>query len=132
MENALLYILKVNGLLVVFYFAYYVFLRKETFFQSNRWFLLLGIVSSFIFPLISFTNVIWIAQEPFVSNPTYTTPITSLQVEPIKEAFNWNILLLTCYIMVSFFFLAQLTIEVFSFFKMVKKGTKKKSDNIIF
>ncbi|HJS00750.1 MAG TPA: M56 family metallopeptidase [Flavobacterium sp.] len=131
MENVLFYFLKVNGLLLVFYFAYYLFLRKETFFQSNRLFLLLGIVSSFIFPLISFTNVIWIEPEPIIQSTATYNPIRNFQVVPTKEPFNWNKLLFSCYTIVSFFFLAKLSIEITSFFKIIKNGKKSKADNIV-
>ncbi|NJM79621.1 MAG: M56 family peptidase, partial [Flavobacterium sp.] len=112
MEELFQYFIKVNGLLIVFYIAYYIFLRKETFFQSNRWFLLLGIVSSFIFPLISFTNVIWIEPAPIVQNTNFYPTTTSFQVEPIIEKFNWNKLLFISYILVSIFFLTKLAIEI--------------------
>ncbi len=131
MEAVFLYLLKVNGLLVVFYLAYYLLLSKETFFQSNRWFLLLGIASSFIFPLISFTHIIWIEPEPIIENTNFYTTTIPFQAEPIVEKFNWNKLLFVSYILVSLFFLTKLTIEIFSFFKIIKKGNKLKTENIV-
>lgn len=47
------YILKVNLCWVLFYFTYRVFLHKYTFFRLNRAFLLLALLTSFIFPLIT-------------------------------------------------------------------------------
>ncbi|NHN25175.1 hypothetical protein FIA58_005725 [Flavobacterium jejuense] len=131
MENVLFYFLKVNGLLLVFYLAYYIFLRKETFFQSNRWFLLLGIMSAFVFPLISFTTIIWIEPEPIIQSSVTYSPIRNFESQPIEEPFNWNILLFTCYTIVSLFFLTKLTVEIASFFKIIKNGKKSKSDNIV-
>jgi len=57
MENFLLYFAKVNGLIFVFYLLYLVFLRKETFYVGNRWYLLIGLVTSVVLPLVTFTTV---------------------------------------------------------------------------
>ena len=66
MENWLIYFAKVNGLLVVFYLMYFLFLKKETFFTSNRWYLLLGLISSFVLPLITFTKTVWVESKPAI------------------------------------------------------------------
>ena len=60
MENLLEYILKSSGLIAIFFLAYTLLLRKETFFKSNRWFLLLGLLTSVILPLVTFKKVIWV------------------------------------------------------------------------
>lgn len=46
------YLLKSCGIIVVFYFFYSVFLRKDTFFKCNRLFLLSGLIFAAILPLI--------------------------------------------------------------------------------
>lgn len=128
----MLYILKVNGLLLVFYFAYHFLLRKETFFQSNRIFLLLGIATSFVLPLLSFTTIIWVDPEPLATSYTYETlPLGSFENQIEAEPFNWNQFLFSCYILVCIFFLGKLLIELFSFFRIIKKGTKIKSEKIV-
>ena len=130
MENVFFYFLKVNGLLIVFYFAYLLFLRKETFFQSNRWYLLLGIVSAFILPLITFTTIVWVTPEPFDPNTTYYDGSNySFPTTAVEEPFDWNQFLLLCYILISLFFLTKLAIEVVSFFKIIRKGKKIKVEN---
>lgn len=128
----MLYILKVNGLLLVFYFAYHFLLRKETFFQSNRIFLLLGIATSFVLPLLSFTTIIWVDPEPISTSYVYENiPLGSFENQVETEPFNWNQFLFSCYILVCIFFLGKLLIELFSFFRIIKKGTKIKSEKIV-
>ena len=128
----MLYILKVNGLLLVFYFAYHFLLRKETFFQSNRIFLLLGISTSFVLPLLSFTTIIWVDPEPISTSYVYENiPLGSFENQVETEPFNWNQFLFSCYILVCIFFLGKLLIELFSFFRIIKKGTKIKSEKIV-
>ena len=132
MENVFFYFLKVNGLLIVFYFAYLLFLRKETFFQSNRWYLLLGIVSAFILPLITFTTIVWVTPEPFDPNTTYYDGSNySFPTTAVEEPFDWNQFLFLCYILISLFFLTKLAIEVVSFFKIIRKGKKIKVENMV-
>ncbi len=46
------YLLKTSALVAIFYLCYKLFLERDTFFESNRWFLLIGLVSSFIIPFL--------------------------------------------------------------------------------
>lgn len=46
------YLLKVSALIGLFYLAYILLLQRETFFQLNRWFLLLGIPFAFCLPFV--------------------------------------------------------------------------------
>src|SRR5690606_14813038 len=48
------YILLANIYLAVFYTFYYLFLRKETFFKTNRFFLLFSLFFAFILPMANF------------------------------------------------------------------------------
>ena len=80
METIFVYFLKSSGLLVLFFISYHALLRKETFFNSNRWFLLSGLVTSAVLPLLVYTKVIWIA--PAVSTFDYSlVPSTTVSME---------------------------------------------------
>src|SRR5690606_9444091 len=75
METFFTYFIKVSVLVSLFYLSYSLLLKKETFFGKNRWFLLLGLVSSLFIPLISITKTVWIepqAVEVF-QEPIYFT-----------------------------------------------------------
>ena len=130
METLLLYFIKVNGLLIVFYLAYYFLLRKETFFQSNRWFLLIGILSSFLLPLITYTEIVWIEPEPIVYTSNTFIPITNFETSVITEPFDWQFFLTSAYILVSLAFLIKILIELISFIKIIKNGNKIKTEGI--
>ncbi|WP_281233388.1 M56 family metallopeptidase [Flavobacterium gelatinilyticum] len=67
MEALYLYIAKSAGLLLLFYGAYYFLLRKETFFSSNRWFLISGLIISAVLPFLSFKRIVWIDAEPLTN-----------------------------------------------------------------
>ena len=44
------YLLKVSAVVAIFYISYKLFLQRDTFFEQNRWFLLLGLMTSFRIP----------------------------------------------------------------------------------
>lgn len=77
MEALFIYLIKSSGLIVLFYLAYFFMLRKETFFNSNRWFLLAGLITSVLLPFVVITKIIW--------------------VEPATTPMNWSNIPLTNY-----------------------------------
>lgn len=95
MENVCIYLIKASGLIALFYLAYMLLLRKETFFTANRWFLLLGLITSSVLPLFFITKIIWV--EPTTelldwSNIPVTTSVTAPELE-----INWHLVLACIY-----------------------------------
>lgn len=58
MSELLLYLIKANIALCLFYFAYQLGLRRLTFYTLNRYFLLSGIVFSSLFPLVDVNDFV--------------------------------------------------------------------------
>ena len=58
MENFLIYLLKASTGIVLFYLFYYLVLRKETFYVSNRLYLIAGLVLAVLLPAfpVSYTT----------------------------------------------------------------------------
>ncbi|MNS04213.1 BlaR1 peptidase M56 [compost metagenome] len=84
MEALFIYLIKSSGLIGLFYLAYYFMLRKETFFNNNRWFLLAGLFTSVILPLVFITKIVWIEATP--SNIDWSgVPITTYDEEKSFE-----------------------------------------------
>src|SRR5690554_1799575 len=54
------YLIKANALLIFFGIFYLIFLRKETFYQLNRWYFIGSILVSITAPLITYTKTILI------------------------------------------------------------------------
>lgn len=95
MENGFIYLIKASGLIGLFYIAYFLLLRKETFFNSNRWFLLLGLITSSILPLFFITKIIWV--EPTTDSFDWSTiPVTTSVTAPEPEI-NWYLVLACVY-----------------------------------
>jgi hypothetical protein len=61
MEPIAIYLLKSCSLLLLFYC---VPLYCETFFTANRWFLLAGLVTSVVLPLVVLLKIIWVDPNP--------------------------------------------------------------------
>jgi beta-lactamase regulating signal transducer with metallopeptidase domain len=114
MEIAL-YLAKTCGLTAVFYLAYHLLLRKETFFRANRWFLLAGMATAVLLPLAVYTKVVWVNPAP--ATPVNIIALTNLaQVKTVAPApptfeFEWWMGLLAVYTIVAAFLLARLFID---------------------
>ena len=127
MENLLIYFLKVNGLIVLFYLMYVLFLRKETFFTSNRWYLISGLALSLLLPLVTFTKTIWIEPEPIVYENVKPIIHTTFETIPVEETpFDWTLLVIGAYSAIVSLVLLKIGIELISFYKKIQKQNKQK------
>src|SRR5690606_4967387 len=58
------YILKANLLLIFFGLFYLIFLKRETFYQLNRWYFIGSIIVSITAPLVTFTKTVFVEPIP--------------------------------------------------------------------
>lgn len=81
------YLLLVNLYLVLFYGFYTLFLRKETFFNLNRIYLVASALLSFFIPIIhsDWVRNLFITRQVQHTLSVYTHPITVYQFKPIEE-----------------------------------------------
>ena len=127
METIFIYLIKSSGLIGMFYLAYYFLLRKETFFNSNRWFLLAGLFTSVVLPLVVFTKIVWVEPTPTHfdwSKIPMTTPVEN-------EAFeiNWYLLIGIVYSIGILGFLLKLAFDFYSLSKVLKgKSIQNQAD----
>ena len=131
MENLLIYFLKANGLIILFYLMYVLFLRKETFFTSNRWYLISGLVLSLLLPLVTFTKIIWVEPTPIPVIYEEVIPIANNAIEvPIQEnPLDWTLIFTTAYIVISMLIVMKITFELISFFNKIRKHQKQNESN---
>jgi hypothetical protein len=130
MENFLLYFAKVNGLIIAFYLLYLVFLRKETFYVGNRWYLLTGLVTAIVLPLLTFTKTVWVDPEP-ISQFTEVVPLvddTTIRIVS-EEPMDWSLILSSAYAAVTILILLKVGFEIASFFNKIIKLNKQKDAN---
>jgi beta-lactamase regulating signal transducer with metallopeptidase domain len=131
MENLLLYFAKVNGLIILFYLMYVLFLRKETFFVSNRWYFIIGLLLSLVLPLITFTKTIWVEPAPVTEFYQETTSVNSdLIAIPIQESpIDWSFIVLLVYLVISIAIILKIGVELASFFRRIQKQNKQKGSD---
>jgi beta-lactamase regulating signal transducer with metallopeptidase domain len=129
MENLLLYFAKVNGLIILFYLMYVLFLRKETFFVSNRWYFIIGLLLSIVLPLITFTKTIWVEPAPVAEFYPEIIPINSTITEnPIQEnPIDWTFIVLSAYLVISIVIILKIGVELASFYNKIRKHNKQKT-----
>ncbi len=90
----LIYILKSTAVVSLFYLIYLGLLKEETFFKSNRKFLLGGIFMSFCLPFMVFTQIVYKEMPVF----DFEIPEGAVTIEPqVASDFNfeiWDVLML--------------------------------------
>ncbi|MBO3116272.1 hypothetical protein J4050_05905 [Winogradskyella sp. DF17] len=121
------YLLKASVIISVFYVCYYVLLKKETFFQHNRWFLLLGLVTAVTLPLVVIP--IAIPAEPIVFeyniSPIENTG-TLEQVSNNHNPFDWWSLLPFIYTIGLVIFLLRFMLQFGSLLQLLLRHPKLK------
>lgn len=127
MEAFYIYLIKSSGLIALFYLAYHFMLRKETFFTSNRWFLLLGLFTSVLLPLVVFTKIIWVEPTP-VNYDWSSLPITTTVNEDHTEEYIY-LGLAALYCVGALFLLTKFAFDFYSLQKVFKgKIIKRQAD----
>ena len=121
------YLLKASIVIAVFFCIYAVFLKRETFFQKNRWFLLLGLLVATTLPLVVIP--IEVPVEPVNVNESFTvveTPTVIDQSEPAEQSINWLSLLSLSYGLGLLFFIVQFLLQFGSLVMLLLKNPKLK------
>ncbi|NBL65127.1 hypothetical protein GV828_07945 [Flavobacterium sp. NST-5] len=122
MENFVIYLGKVSLILAIFCLTYQILLRKETFFNANRWFLILGIFTSLLLPFLIFTKIIWVKS---VTQEVFPTAVTYSDIESLKNIetnfeINWFYVFGGIYFAGVFFFAARFAKDFWSLLKILK------------
>ncbi|MBF7091370.1 peptidase M56 [Flavobacterium sp. ALJ2] len=124
MEAIFIYIFKTSGLITVFYLAYYFLLRKETFFNTNRWFLLSGLITSIVLPFIVYTKIVWVAPTP--TNSTFLINSAAVKTIPIEESWldtHLNLCLIILYVSIIILLLLKFAFDFYSLKRVIKGKT---------
>lgn len=91
MPALLIYLLKANIALTLFFLAYRWGLRRLTFYVLNRFFLLTGIVCSSVFPLVNVNDLLQRHQE-IGEVVAYVPDLSALQAQPDPGFTVWHLL----------------------------------------
>lgn len=121
MEAFYIYLIKSSGLIALFYLAYYFMLRKETFFTSNRWFLLLGLLTSVVLPLVVYTKIIMVAPSSKNIDWSRIPVTTSIKNEAFE--INWYLIFGIAYGIGIVLFLIKFAFDFYSLNTVLKGKT---------
>lgn len=116
------YLLLVNLYLVLFYGFYALLLRRETFFQLNRIYLVSAALLSFFIPLIQagWVQNLFITQK--VEYTIYSNPVIIHGLKPVEDApVNWGQLFAWLYLAGVTFWALKLVWQLIALNKIIKK-----------
>jgi hypothetical protein len=124
METLFIFLVKSSGLIGMFYLSYFFLLRKETFFNSNRWFLLAGLITSVILPLVVFTKIVWV--DPILTTIDWSQIPVTTPVENEAFEINWYLVFTIVYSIGILVFLMKFAFDFHSLSKILKGKTIQK------
>lgn len=135
MNPIIIYLLKANGLLLFFWLFYRLFLRKETFYTSIRWYFISAIILSLGIPFFTYTKTIIIEQEyvnyqtDLLENIPFNPNIQ--QIEPsFLEKIDWQNILIYVIALISFFFIIRSIFHITKLFLNIKHLKSLNKTNI--
>lgn len=121
MEAFLIYLLKSSGIIALFLLFYILFLKRETFFHTNRIYLLTGLGLAIIVPFLVFTKIIWL--QPM---PMYQIQILdkSSITRAMENSIDWTSLIFYGYFAGVSLFVLRLFVQLLSLNKLLRSGKK--------
>ncbi len=120
MEALLIYLAKSASLLTVFYFAYIIFLRRETFFKSNRWYFIAGLVTSLVLPLVTFKKIVWVEPVALDTKHWVMLPMQAASAYETAPTLDWYQLLFMAYLTGVLIFSIQFIIDLLALHRLLK------------
>lgn len=121
MESFLIYLLRSSGIIALFLLFYMLFLKRETFFRTNRIYLLLGSGLSLLLPFVVFTKTIWVEPMPMYQ---IQVPDDFIATSSIENPVDWTSLLIYGYCAGALFFAFRFAVQLFSLKKLIGNGNK--------
>lgn len=122
------YLIKVSTVITIFYVFYKLLLQRETFFQSNRWFLLIGLLVALCVPVMVIPNYIEYTPTDVSSNLTFS----KVSNTPAKTGLDFMDYAMITYVLGIAFFSIRFLIQVFSLAMLIIKNKKEKRGKYIY
>ena len=128
MESIFEILLKSSSILLLFLLSYHLFLKKETFFMSNRFFLIMGLAASFVLPFVTITKTVYVERVAMTQGTTVDLGPVVSSIEP-ETTFNWQLLVLLVYFLGVLFFSIRLIFQLLAIRRIKNKGHISVQDN---
>ena len=129
MPAILIVILKINFVLLLFTAAYYALLRRFTFYNLNRAFLIFGILFSSLYPFIDLSGLFNRHQEKMPQLHEVVTQIQSVKISPQPLVNFWSIMMVVM-IIGALVLAIRLIIQLWSLYQIHSKATSAKCNDI--
>jgi len=135
MEALISFLVKSSAGVILFYLVYWFFLRKETYHNANRWFLLAALFTSVLLPFFPVHYTLLMEQgnntNLFVSIPdTFKhIPVVTGQ-EPVAGSFNWQQAILLVYFTGAAIFMLRLLTQTIILVQLMIKYRIKSLEGI--
>lgn len=127
------YLLEANLYLLLFYGFYKLFLQHETFYNSNRYFLLLSTLTAFVLPVLQLG---FLKPAPIVDHALFPPPVlytvdelASITSNPVAEPTSYTYLY-PIYLFVAFVFAIKLIFSLIKIISLWAKADKKSTGKI--
>lgn len=124
------YFLKASAIIALFYLCYKLFLQRETYFQSNRWFLISGLFIATILPLVVIP--VYIEYSPTPLNFSGIEQTFSTTQNNTEASLDIVSLLFYAYAIGIITLTTKLLIQFLSLKKIFKNNKKTKKGNYLF
>lgn len=122
MEAFFEHLVKSSAILFLFLVCYHTFLKKETFFTSNRLYLIAGLLTSLILPFITISKTVYVTRNPFISVAGYSSEVFT-QSKEIPAVFDWSNVYLIIYFLGVLYFTIRLILQIRAVQAIKKSGT---------
>jgi len=124
------YLIKVSAILILFYTCYKLFLNRETFFESNRYFLFLGLIAAFVLPLIVIPK--YIEVEPIITQNAYVINETNSQSIVADNSISFTTTITYIYVIGVLFFIGRFLLQFSSLVLLYLNSTKQRVASYIY
>ena len=122
MQELFIYLLKSSALIAAFFLAYHFLLRKETFFNSNRWFLIAGLITSVTLPLFFIKKIVFVETPKIISQvlveQVSQSPIKIHHI-PVAETFDWIQFIGISYVVIASVLAIKIAINFILLYRML-------------
>ncbi|KJD34615.1 hypothetical protein PK35_02210 [Tamlana nanhaiensis] len=115
------YLVKVSAVIAIFYLCYLLFLQRDTFFKQNRWYLLLGLMASFLVPM-------YVVKDYVTVTALQITGFKSSQTvnETMQNGLDTTNLIFYLYLIGVVFFLVRFIFQISTLFKLIFQSKRQK------
>jgi beta-lactamase regulating signal transducer with metallopeptidase domain len=135
METLFTFLINASAGIVIFYLVYWLFLRKETFYNANRWFLLTTLLTAVLIPFFPIQYSVIVdaenSQTAFKSiSDTFKNIPTVTASETVSESYSWQQAALLIYLTGAAIFMGRLFTQTFILIHLMLKYRIKSLDGI--